>query len=119
MSLSREIPELLGRAVRPFAAALFASGERDFGRERSRAVFAVHPGGPRIIDTVRDALELDEAQVSASRAVLLRYGNMSSATLPHIFRDVLEDSSREPGTLVAGLAFGPGLTLAGVLLRKE
>ena len=83
-----------------------------------RAVFAVHPGGPRIVDAVQSALELSDAQVAASRDVLSRYGNMSSATLPHVWRDLLRSSAVEPGTVVASLAFGPGLTMAGALMVK-
>jgi predicted naringenin-chalcone synthase len=119
MTLSREVPERIARAIRGFVADLFARGGLDLARDRSRAVFAVHPGGPKIIDVVRDALELDEAQVAESRAVLRRFGNMSSSTLPHIWRDVLDAPARAPGTVVASFAFGPGLTIAGALLRKE
>jgi predicted naringenin-chalcone synthase len=50
---------------------------------------------------------------------LLRYGNMSSATLPHIWSGLLDDAACLPGTLVASFAFGPGLTVCGALFRKE
>jgi predicted naringenin-chalcone synthase len=119
MTLSREVPERIARAIRGFVADLFARGGLDFARERARAVFAVHPGGPKIIDVVRDALELDEAQVAESRSVLRRFGNMSSSTLPHIWSDILDAPARAPGTVVGSFAFGPGLTLAGALLGKE
>jgi predicted naringenin-chalcone synthase len=119
MSLSREIPARLARGVRPFLTELFAKAGLDLARERTRAVFAIHPGGPKIIDVVRDAVELDEAQVAASRRVLHRFGNMSSATLPHIWTDILAGDETPDGTLVASVAFGPGLTFAGALLRKE
>ncbi len=119
MTLSREIPDRLARAVRPFVGDLALRAGLDFSRERTRSVFAVHPGGPKIIDVVRDALELDERQVATSRDVLRRYGNMSSATLPHIWSSLLEDDDVPHGTLVVSVAFGPGLTFAGALLRKE
>jgi predicted naringenin-chalcone synthase len=118
MSLSREIPATLMRTIRPFVADLFDKAGVDFAKERGRCVFAVHPGGPKIIDVVRDALELDEAQVAASRSVLMRYGNMSSATLPHIWHDLAASEEVVPGTIVTSVAFGPGLTFAGALLRK-
>jgi predicted naringenin-chalcone synthase len=118
MSLSREIPATLTRSIRPFVADMFGKAGVDFGRERARCVFAVHPGGPKIIDVVRDALELDEPQVAASRSVLRRYGNMSSATLPHIWSDIVASDDVKPGTIVASIAFGPGLTFGGALLRK-
>jgi predicted naringenin-chalcone synthase len=119
MTLSRDIPACLGRSIRPFVCALFERAGLDFVRERARCLFAVHPGGPKIIDGVRDALDLEEQQVEASRNVLRRFGNMSSATLPHIWSDLLDDDERPDGTLVVSVAFGPGLTLGGALLRKE
>jgi predicted naringenin-chalcone synthase len=119
MTLSREIPDRIGRSIRPFVSALFARAGLDFARERTACAFAVHPGGPKIIDAVRDALELDESQVAAGRRVLRRFGNMSSATLPHIWSDLLDDPTCVPGTLVASFGFGPGLTVCGALFRKE
>jgi predicted naringenin-chalcone synthase len=118
MSLSRDVPDTIGRTIRPFVGALFARGGLDFGAERATATFAIHPGGPRIIDTVRDALELREDQVACARRVLRRYGNMSSATLPHVWSDLLAGDT-PPGSVVASFAFGPGLTIAGALFRKE
>jgi len=54
-----------------------------------------------------------------SRGILRSYGNMSSATLPHVWRSIVEDDAISAGTLVATLAFGPGLTVSGGLLVKE
>jgi predicted naringenin-chalcone synthase len=81
-------------------------------------VFAVHPGGPRIIDRVRERLELTQAQVQASRDVLFAFGNMSSATLPHVWMQLANDPCVSSGTLIVSLAFGPGLTMCGAMFRK-
>lgn len=117
MTLSREVPDRIAAGVREFVVELFARGGVELARLRD-AVVAVHPGGPKIIDRVRDALELDDAQVAASRGVLRDCGNMSSATLPHIWQRVLGDPRVAPGTLVPSLAFGPGLTMCGALLER-
>jgi predicted naringenin-chalcone synthase len=119
MALSRSVPERLGTVLRPFFSDLFSRAGMDFAKERATCAFAVHPGGPKIIDVVRDALELSESQVDASRRTLRRFGNMSSATLPHIWNDLLVDQGVADGSLVASVAFGPGLTVAGSLFRKE
>ena len=100
------VHELYARAGRPRLAML-------------DSIFAVHPGGPKIIDAVRDKLELDEAQVAHSRAVLRDHGNMSSATLPHVWMRLAEDRAITDGALIASIAFGPGLTLAGALFEKR
>jgi predicted naringenin-chalcone synthase len=117
MTLARDVPERIARGVRGFMVELFARAGVELARLRDSPV-AVHPGGPRIIDQVRDALELDETQVVASRGVLHDFGNMSSATLPHIWQRVLDDPHVAAGALVPSLAFGPGLTMCGALLEK-
>jgi predicted naringenin-chalcone synthase len=81
-------------------------------------VFAVHPGGPRIIESTADALGLDDAQVRHSHAVLRARGNMSSTTLPHIWARIAADDGVTPGALVCSVAFGPGLTVTANLMRK-
>lgn len=118
MTLSRDVPERIAGALRGFVVELFARAKLGIDQAK-RAVFAVHPGGPRIIDSVRNVLELDEAQVAVSRGVLHDYGNMSSATLPHIWMRMLDDPGIPSGTLISSLAFGPGLTVCGGLLQKR
>jgi predicted naringenin-chalcone synthase len=52
--------------------------------------------------------------VALSHKVLRERGNMSSATLPHIWKEIL-DLDLKSGTRVVSLAFGPGLTLFGAV----
>lgn len=118
MTLSREVPDRIASALRGFVVELLGKAGRD-ARHLRGSVVAVHPGGPKIIDRVRDVLELAEAQVAASRGVLFDHGNMSSATLPHIWMRMLDDRSIPAGTLIPSFAFGPGLTICGGLLEKR
>ncbi len=118
MTLSRDVPERIGAAVRGFVVELFRRAGRDLG-ELAGATCAIHPGGPKIIDQIASVLELRDAQVLASRGVLLDHGNMSSATLPHIWQRILDDPAIPSGTLIPSLAFGPGLTMCGALLEKR
>lgn len=116
MTLSRDVPERIASVLRAFVIELYRRADLDVGRTRD-SLFAVHPGGPRIIDGVQHTLELTDAQVAASRAVLHDHGNMSSATLPHVWMRL--DASAPRGTLIASLAFGPGLTVCGALFEKR
>jgi len=43
---------------------------------------------------------------------------MSSATVPHIFNEIVNDSNIPAGTKIVAMAFGPGLTATGLLLEK-
>ncbi len=117
MTLSREVPALIAKCAREFVAALFDDAGLPFPADPATA-FAIHPGGPKVIDVMQAALELNDAQVAMSRKVLFRYGNMSSATLPHIWMNLLADDAIPRGTHVVSLAFGPGLTIAAALMVK-
>ena len=118
MTLSSEVPSKVAASLPGFLARLFAGTGESYEKARERAIFAVHPGGPKIIDSIQQVLHLGEEQIQASRAVLFEHGNMSSATLPHIWAEVSGSGSVESNTPVVSLAFGPGLTIAGTLFRK-
>ncbi|WP_454048606.1 type III polyketide synthase [Cellulomonas sp. Marseille-Q8402] len=81
------------------------------------ARWVVHPGGPKILDAVEEALGLPPAALARSRASLSRAGNLSSAAVLHVLADTLEGPPPEPDALGAVLAFGPGVTGELVALR--
>jgi predicted naringenin-chalcone synthase len=83
------------------------------------AFFAIHPGGPRIIDAIQKKLELAEEQVAHSKAVLFEQGNVSSCTVAFIWSKLLNDPEVPDGSLIVSLAFGPGLTLTMNLMQKS
>ncbi len=118
MGLSRDVPKLIADALQGFLESLFKQCGLSFKAEKSRALFAVHPGGPKIIEKVQELLGLSDAQIECSRGVLKSCGNMSSATLPHIWERMLSDEGVPWGTKIVSLAFGPGLTICGSILEK-
>ncbi len=119
MTLARDVPERIASALRSFVTALYEKAGIHLAKNLSSTLFAVHPGGPKIIDQVCAVLELSDVQVAASRSVLYDYGNMSSATLPHVWMRILQDETVRSGSLVLSLAFGPGLTLCGSIFKKR
>jgi predicted naringenin-chalcone synthase len=118
MGLLRDVPERIAAAVRPFVVELFLKAGLDAGETLTKTVFAIHPGGPKIIDRIVEALELSHAQAKLSREVLHDHGNMSSATLPHIWARIVATPEVSPGTPILSLAFGPGLTVCGGVFLK-
>ncbi|PRY41130.1 putative naringenin-chalcone synthase [Geodermatophilus tzadiensis] len=108
MGLSPRVPDVLSRYVGDVVAELLDGAGL---RVEDVAGWAVHPGGPRILDVVRDELGLTDQQVAASRRVLAEHGNCSSATVLL----VLQELADVDGPVVA-MAFGPGLTLYAALL---
>ena len=118
MTLSRDVPEKIASSLGMFLSTLFGDAGLNYSKESRDAVFAIHPGGPRILDSLAELLRLEPRQLQLSRAVLWERGNMSSATLPHIWMAAAADGSVKQGTLVVSLGFGPGLTMAGAVFRK-
>jgi predicted naringenin-chalcone synthase len=108
MGLSPRVPDVLGRHVGDVVDELLTAAGL---RVEDVAGWAVHPGGPRILDVVRDQLGLAETQMAASRRVLAEHGNCSSATVLLVL-----DELRDVDGPVVAMAFGPGLTLYATLL---
>lgn len=111
MTLSADVPRIIGREIRE-AVSGFVKDERI-------DTWAVHPGGRSVLDKVQTGLGLDPHALDASRAVLRDFGNMSSATVLFILRDLLHADSCGDGERVAAIAFGPGLTVEASLLVKR
>ncbi|MFV5685513.1 3-oxoacyl-[acyl-carrier-protein] synthase III C-terminal domain-containing protein [Flavobacterium sp. GB2R13] len=118
MTLSKRVPVFIRKNIKPFLTTLCKKVDIDLDKEKSKMHFAIHPGGPKIIDYVIDAIGLSKDQASWSYEILRRLGNMSSATIPHIFNEIVNDPNIKSGTKVVAMAFGPGLTATGLLLEK-
>lgn len=116
MTLSKDIPVLIRRTIRGYLKRLCAIVGLNDEDLIPNALFAIHPGGPKILQQIQEHLNLEIAQITHSTEVLRDYGNMSSATLPHIWERMLLDVPK--GTPIISLAFGPGLSIAGGLFEK-
>ena len=110
MGLSQHVPEVLDGYVAELVDGLL--GRHGLNRSDVDG-WAVHPGGPRILDVVRDRLELPAEALAPSRRVLAEHGNCSSPTVLMIV-DAVRSAQAEH---VVAMAFGPGLTLYATLLR--
>ena len=82
--------------------------------------WAVHPGGPRILDTVAEHLDLPADALDASRAGAGRARQLLVGDGPAgARRAAVGGPARAPGGYAVALAFGPGLTLYAALLRAR
>lgn len=111
MILSSKVPNLIERNLRPWLESWLSRHELTIDRVGS---WAVHPGGPRVLSCVREALGLAPEATDVSREILQDYGNMSSATVLFILGRLIERNAPRP---CVGLGFGPGLATEAVLLR--
>ena len=112
MTLGARIPEILERSVGPWVRTTLA--ERHGLSPESVGAWAIHPGGPRVIDSVLASLGLPTGAGDTSRAVLRAHGNMSSATLGFILARLHAERRARPWI---ALAFGPGLVGEMLVVR--
>jgi predicted naringenin-chalcone synthase len=104
MSLSARVPDSIRRHIGSVVADGLAGAGLTPADVRS---WAVHPGGPRVLTSVAEALTLASGALDASKHVLAAHGNMSSATILFIIERLMAARAATP---CVALAFGPGLT---------
>ncbi|ABI47585.1 type III polyketide synthase [Synechococcus sp. CC9311] len=103
MGLSPKVPKEIAKTLQPWLSEWLNERGTDLN---SIQHWAIHPGGPRILQACADALSLSENQLAVSRHVLSHYGNMSSATVLFVLEHMRQHHCHGP---CVALAFGPGL----------
>ncbi|HEV3145880.1 MAG TPA: type III polyketide synthase [Gemmataceae bacterium] len=109
MTLSAKIPNLIAAHLRPWLEQWLASHRLTIADIGS---WAIHPGGPRVVSSVEEALGLPPKTAWASYEVLANCGNMSSPTVLFIVNRLRQKNSPRP---CVALGFGPGLTVEAAL----
>ena len=90
--------------------------DHDLGREEVRH-WILHSAGYRVLDRAQRELGFSDADLAAPRAVLRKYGNMSSATVLFVLRETLAQTQPSEGAWGLMAALGPGFAAEGALLR--
>lgn len=119
--LERELPQIIEDNIEDFCDKLISiSGIKN--REYNKLFWAVHPGGPAILNRLEKKLDLSPEKLSASRRALADYGNASSNTIVYVLEYMLEekkkDTKKEDTDWGLILAFGPGITFEGILTKN-
>jgi predicted naringenin-chalcone synthase len=110
MTLSKHVPELILKHLRPWLEGwLDAAG---VGRD-GVGTWGIHPGGPKILTSVEEALGLTDKDTAVSREVFAAHGNMSSPTVLFILKRIVERDLPRPALL---LGFGPGMVAEATLV---
>ncbi len=112
--LSLKLPGLVGKAARQVVSDVL--GPRSITPKEIKH-WALHNGGEKIINAVRDEVGLTEEQVGPARTVLADHGNMSSPTVWFVLQE-LEKRGVASGEWCMMVAFGAGLSAHAYLLRK-
>jgi alpha-pyrone synthase len=112
MVLSGRVPAAIGVALGGENSAL-----SNFINSSNIDLWAVHPGGRSVLDSVEQTLELPCSALESSRSVLREFGNMSSATILFVLERLMAKPAcgAEAG---CALAFGPGLTVEAMQFKR-
>jgi alpha-pyrone synthase len=110
MFLSGQVPAEIGRALKSLGPRI-TSGTPP----AAIGLWAVHPGGRSILDSVEKGLDLPPDALCSSREVLAQFGNMSSATVMFVLEQILQRARSEQQG--CAMSFGPGLTAETMLFH--
>jgi prepilin-type processing-associated H-X9-DG protein len=111
MTLSTKVPNLIQANLRPWLEQWL--GENGLTIKEIGS-WAIHPGGPKILSSVEEALGLPAGITDVSRRVLAGHGNMSSPTVLFILNELRKANAPRP---CVALGFGPGLVAEGAIFR--
>jgi predicted naringenin-chalcone synthase len=114
MTLAAGVPTALQENIDGFLVKLLEPlglSTRDVGH------WGIHPGGPKILRVLGKQLGLQSEQLRASWDVLANAGNCASATVLLVLENILRIDKPRRGEYGVLLAFGPGLTIEGAVLR--
>lgn len=112
--LDPQLPKVIRQTVPPFIRGLL--GQRGLTVNEVEC-WALHPGGDRILTAIQEELQLTDDNMSVSRDILSRFGNMSSPTVLFALEKLLEDGMAAPAWCLMA-AYGAGMSIHGYLLRN-
>lgn len=111
--LGPEVPDLVTMYLADDVKALLAAHDLDL---TDVGVWVAHPGGPKVLTAVQDALDLPAAHFEKTWQSLAEVGNLSSASVLHVL-DATMATTPAPGTYGLLFAMGPGFCAELVLLQ--
>ncbi|MEC9465800.1 MAG: type III polyketide synthase, partial [Myxococcota bacterium] len=111
--LSPEVPKIVSEELPGEVDSLLQEAALD---ERPDFIVA-HPGGPKVMMAMQNALKLEENALEKSWKSLAAHGNMSSSSVLFILRDTIEDLPPK-GSVGMMAALGPAFCAELNLLRS-
>ncbi len=115
MTLSSYVPKMLEEGIQMLLDNLFNALEID---RSSIDLYAIHPGGKKILEAVEKALGINSIDNRYAYEVLSEYGNMSSVSILFVLYKIWKHRSEyKDHSNILSFAFGPGLTIESMTLR--
>lgn len=112
LRLSAYVPDLIRENIQSLTQKLFEKAKTQQGEID---LFAIHPGGVKILEAVEAALSINKNDNEISYYILKNFGNMSSVTILFVLKMLLEKESTRANQMLLACAFGPGLTMEAVI----
>ena len=112
--LSSSVPSVVHQHVRGDIERFLA----DHGLSLSDiSSWVCHPGGPKVLEAMEDALELKNGELAVTWDSLARVGNLSSSSVLLVLEETIARRRPPPGSWGLMLAMGPAFCSELVLLR--
>lgn len=112
MILNARIPDFIGNELN----GILTNASKKLAIEPGRITnWAIHPGGKKILDTIKNQLQLNDKEMSYSYKVLNDYGNMSSPTILFVLAELMQEKNKKDEQIFS-IGFGPGLSIETALL---
>ncbi len=109
MTLSPELPDLIKNHLSPWMKRWLSKFDL---KPEDIKTWAVHPGGPKILQGFQQAMNLSNEDLSASYHILEQFGNMSSSTILFLMKELQHRKAELP---CVAIGFGPGITIESAL----
>ncbi|WP_437126387.1 type III polyketide synthase [Nocardia mangyaensis] len=111
--LATSLPDYIYQGVDPVVSEVLARNGLD---KAAVDLWAIHPGGPRIIEESARSLGIPAEAAAPSWDVLAEHGNMLSVSLIFVLERMIRDTrSAVPISTGVAFSFAPGVTLEGIV----
>ncbi|HLO80601.1 MAG TPA: type III polyketide synthase [Chitinophagaceae bacterium] len=108
MTLSGYVPDLIEEDIE---ALVDKALSKQSLTAKDISQWCIHPGGKKILEAVQKSLGIGKDELKNSYHVLEQYGNMSSASILFVLKEMMHNLMQHEGQKIFGVAFGPGLTM--------
>lgn len=114
MLLSSELPKIILNEATPVLKKILA--HHNLSPDQI-SHWALHPGGRAILDSLQNGMNISDEKMIPSRTILKNYGNLSSASILFVIKELMTNTVLNKDGIVCAVAFGPGLTMEVALLK--
>jgi alkylresorcinol/alkylpyrone synthase len=111
--MSRDVPKMADDHLRDEVDGFLADHDLSVA---DIAAWVCHPGGPKVLDSVQNAIGLPPEALAHSRDSMRDNGNISSASVLDVLRRTVNEPPLE-GSFGVMLAMGPGFSFELLLLQ--